>query len=222
MKSLALKNKYIYLSIALLAFIPLLSNIVKLAFNCLHATDFSIYQEAIYRIADFKSLNPYVYVRDLHIFSDHFDPVIFLTLPFVWLTNFSPYSLLVFEYLFFIGLLFFVFKLNKEKDPSVLVFALILVIFNRPILEGIGYPIHPTTWTILPGFLLFYFYQKSNDLGLILTAFAFCFFKEIFPASILGLSIFLLLKKRFKISLFLLSFSIAITYFNFVIRLHNF
>ena len=52
-------------------------NIKGILLNCFHATDFGIYQQAIYDIAYNLDPNPFVSVRNIKIFNDHFDPIIF-------------------------------------------------------------------------------------------------------------------------------------------------
>jgi hypothetical protein len=78
--------------------------IVKLHANCHHATDFSIYQEAIYKIAAFGDFNPFLYVRNVNIFNDHFDPIILRFLVTMQKTYYFLNICGLFHYLFLFGL----------------------------------------------------------------------------------------------------------------------
>ena len=103
---------------AVLLLVLLASNIVGIIFNCIHATDFSIYQQGIYQIAKNLDLNPYVTNRGLHIFSDHFDPIIFLAAPWVKVFNYHPISLVLFEFGIFLLFLFLLFRESYKFSLS--------------------------------------------------------------------------------------------------------
>ena len=141
-----------------LFFSVLAFNIQSVLYNCIHAIDFSIYQQAIYDIASGTSLNPHITIRGISIFLDHFDPVLIFSVPMVWIFGAHPVPLLVFEYFWFIGAAFFLYKKLPYKLFQV---ALIWLIFCKCILNGLAYPIHPTTWTILPAIMLAYFISKK-------------------------------------------------------------
>ena len=59
-----MKQKYYLWGASLLALFALIlsHNIIGALNNCIHAVDFSIYQQAIYEIAAGTSLNPYLTV----------------------------------------------------------------------------------------------------------------------------------------------------------------
>lgn len=149
--------------------------------------DFAIYHKAIIEIGSFNSFNPYLALRDIQIFADHFDPILILPALFSGLFNFSSlYSLLIeglFVFLLF-DLIFIDFKKEKLLDFS-LVFS--LVFFNRSLFSGLDYPIHPTLWS-LP-FLYLAIKELSNDRVIFSTGINF--FKEVFclfllPAGVVG------------------------------------
>lgn len=174
----------------------LINNIRGILNNCFHATDFGIYQQAIYEIANFTSLNPYLTVRNINIFNDHFDPVIFFAVPFVWIFNYHPLSLIFFEYLVFILFLYLFLKLNPYKENNHTI--LLMLLTTKAFLTGLNYPIHPSTWSIIPIFLMGYYYSKNSHRGFILSAFALCFFREVFPLALIFMSLGFFKQKKFR------------------------
>jgi hypothetical protein len=175
----------------------LLNNIRGILYNCFHATDFGIYQQAIYELAQMKSLNPYLSVRNIQIFNDHFDPVIFFAIPFVWIFDYHPASLIIFEYGIFVLFLLIVLKLNQYKGFAIEILFMLLT--TKAFLTGLLYPIHPSTWSIIPIFLMGYYYSKNHDRGFILSAFALCFFREVFPLALIFMSFILYTQKKYKL-----------------------
>ena len=73
-----MKSKIVppFLLISFLALV-LFANLQGLSYNCFNAVDFSIYLQTIYEIT-IGNFNPYITVRALRFFTDHFDPIIFL------------------------------------------------------------------------------------------------------------------------------------------------
>ena len=164
--------------------------------NCFHATDFGIYQQAIYEIANFNGLNPYLTIRNINIFNDHFDPVIIFAVPFVWITNYHPLSLIFFELLVFSLFLFLVLKLNPYKKYNTEI--LLMLLTTKAFLTGLNYPIHPSTWSIIPIFLMGHYYSKNSHRGFILSAFALCFFREVFPLTLIFMSLGFFKQKKYR------------------------
>jgi hypothetical protein len=206
----------------LLMFFPLIYNIFRLNNFCIHTQDFGIYQEAIYRLSNgFKDLNPYILVRNIHIFADHFDPIILLPALIINIFGESGQSLLIFEWFIYIltGLFLYRYLLkNKIKHP---VFWMYLYLFSRGILQAINYPIHPLTWSILPVmFLIFNFESQSSYqfiIEILLLNFI-CLFKEIFPILFICYSFFYFYNKDYKKFAFLfINFALWII-FDFIIR----
>lgn len=191
----------------LLLFLPLANNFLELYFNCLNIFDFGIYQQAIFKLAEGLSWNPYVSVRDIHIFNEHFDPIIYLSVPFVWMSQFNPYSLLVFEWLFYV-LTFFVIKKTLKNQNDFLLFILFFIaLFSRSFLSAFTYPIHPVTWAIpllvwLPSLI-----RDNKKKSILALCFILLITKETFCFGIFALSFFYLFKKdyRFFFQMFFLS-----------------
>ena len=177
---------------------PLLVNIRAIYFNCYNAADFSIYQQAIYDILTLRDANPFVSIRNIHIFNDHFDPIIYLAVVFTILFGQGFQQLLVFEWLFYAAVIFsvvYIFRSNIEKAIGYL-FCLVL---TKLFLFGLLYPIHPTTWACLPFFWLTYFIVKKKPLHIALTVPILCLFKESYAFAVFPLGVFYLFRKEYKL-----------------------
>ena len=193
----------------LLLFLILWSNLKKITFHCFHVMDLGIFQEAIYRLGAGEGLNPFIHVRGINIFNDHFHPIIFLGAPFSWIFNWHPFSLIIFEWLWLVLLLGCVILFSQKENISIhrVGIMCLLVLLTKGILKGLEYPIHPATWSIVPIFLIFYFIRRDEFKPILLTSVFLCLFKESYPFAILGLSFYFLFKKSIKefATLFLVS-----------------
>jgi len=199
----------------LLGGLILLVNSKGILLNCFHVMDFGIYQQAIYEIVGSFDLNPYLTVRDIKIFNDHVDPVLFLAAPFVWVSNFHPVSLIIFEFLWFLLLFGYVWK---KDENGYWPYFFLLIIFSKGMLTGIGYPIHPTTWSLLPAFALGRSIIRDERKTIVLLSLFLIFFKESFAFAVFGLSGYYLLKKEFKMFGTLMLISISSMIFTFKLR----
>lgn len=181
-----------------LVLLPLGHILINLAGNCTHLVDYGIYQQAIYQIAAGESWNPYVTVRDIFIFNEHFDPVIYLSIPFVWLTKYASWSLGVFEWLWYLAFTFLSWVLAKPKNIREMILVFAFVFFSRGILSGVLFTGHPVTWAIVPILLMVYFLSNEKYKGAWVCALLLCFFKETFGFGILGLSGAFILRKEWR------------------------
>lgn len=209
------------LFLVFLVFLILFSNIKGILFNCFHAYDLGIYQQGIFNIAAGESLNPYLTIRGVHTFNDHFMPVLFLAVPFVWAFNFHPTSMIVFEWFWFALLLFFLFKEFRKQtfSSSLILYSLGLVIFSKGILTGLEFPIHPGTWSIPIWLLLILKIRDNDEKGIILFSIILCLFRESYPFGILPLGLYyLVLKRLFFIGGMLTGFSLLYAFFVLVLR----
>lgn len=198
-KNLPLKNKVIIALVGLLLVIaPLLHILIGLNSNCFHLIDYGIYQQAIYEIAAGNSWNPYVTVRDIFIFNEHFDPVIMLAVPFVWLTGYAHWSLGVFEWFWYLGFVIAAWKLFDPKETKDYLILMSFLFFSRGVLSAVLFSGHPVTWAILPLLVLTYFLKEDHFWGVFITSLLLCFFKETFAFGIVGLSGSYLLRRRWK------------------------
>jgi len=198
---------FYHLLILSFALLLLISNLTNLYYSCINANDFSIYQQAIYKLSLFKDFNPFTSIRDLPIFSDHFDPIIFLPAIIIRLTDANPFILFIFEWSIWILFIVLIYKLGKYQWNSLeWIKALTVIVFSKSLLSGLDFPIHPTTWSMIPLLFLAYHILNKNNVGIFLSALSLLLFKELFVFMIIGLSGYYLLSRNFK-----LFFSLFIT-----------
>ncbi len=201
-------KKFIVIILVFFSLLPLIHNSIALFYNCLNVYDFGIYQQAIYEIANWNNLNPYLTLRNIFVFFEHFDPIIFLATPFIWISNFNPISLIIIEWVCFLFLLIFtLIKLTPTKELKEILFALFVIIFSRSILSGMNYPIHPTTWAIVPLFLIIYFHYNFKHTASVISSIALVFFNETFAFGLVTFSFSFLLQKKYRhfLALFFIS-----------------
>ncbi|MCK5073524.1 MAG: DUF2079 domain-containing protein, partial [Bacteriovoracaceae bacterium] len=163
----------VVLSLGYLCFLPLVFNIVNLLNNCINIYDFGIYEQAIYEIAGGAGWNPYLTVRNIHIFNEHFDPVIFLAAPWALIFKYNPVCLVVFEWLWFAAIIVMIILISRKKNSFYeTCFYIMLFCLSRAIISGLAYPIHPTTWAMLPLFLIILYLYGNGFWGVFLSCFA--------------------------------------------------
>ena len=201
------------LVLALSLFSPLIYNIVSFAHNCENVCDFSIYQQAIYDSFALKNPNPFLTIRNTHILQDHFDPIYLLAGPWAALFDNSPYSLLVFEWLFLLATLGVL--IHFSKDNRSLFLWSFLLLWNRGIIHAVGYPLHPTTWSMLPITLMVLAIKEKREKLFWISTLSLLLFKEIFPVATLGLSLGFLATKNHRKGVILLGISLLFCCFNF-------
>ncbi|MFT6069534.1 MAG: hypothetical protein ACJAT2_000982 [Bacteriovoracaceae bacterium] len=201
-----------------LVLLILFSNIKGILFNCFHAYDFGIYQQGIINLAAGESLNPFLTVRGVSTFNDHFMPVLFLAVPFVWLFNFNPTSLIFFEWLWFIFFLYLVWKNFNEKKKSLVLFSLALALFSKGILTGLEFPIHPGTWSMPIWFLLIKNIKNHNEKNIFIFSFILSLFREAYPFGVLLLGFYYLFQRRWRLGSALSLFSTLYLYFVLILR----
>jgi uncharacterized membrane protein len=214
------KNKFILFFLFSFLCLPLFTNIKKARDLNLHAIDFSTYQQAIYEIAAGNALNPYVPVRNLKILNDHFDPAIYLAAIFVNIFGEHVTTLIVFEWFIYIlaalSILFLSYRESKSMTSAT--FNLFLFAVSRSLLQGIEFPVHPTTWSILPGIWALYFLYKSQFKRFLFAFIFLCTFREIYYFSLGGLTCYFLITKEWRKALISFSITIALLYILMVLR----
>jgi len=197
----------------------LLSNLASLYYSCINANDFSIYQQAIYKLSNFQSLNPFTSIRDLKIFSDHFDPIIILPAILIKLTHANPFLIFIFEWSLWALFAFLVYRLGDYKWKSFdWIKALTVIVFSKSLLSGLDFPIHPTTWSMIPLLFLSYFIKQKNHQGIFYSALSLLLFKELFVFMIVGLAGYYLLARQFKLFLSLFILGLLSYWFIFIKR----
>lgn len=171
----------------------------NIIFQCVNANDFAIYQQAIFEVAAGNSWNPYLTVRNLHILNDHFDPVFYLAAPLARLMNYSPLSLIIFEWLIFAFSLFLILKLIPQKKENKEFWIIsVFLIFSRSLLLGLEAPIHTTTWSMLGALLLPYLLKTKKYNWLYLCLIYLCLCRESYIFMMSALIFYFLVNKNWK------------------------
>ena len=212
------KLHFLHLLVFALLLLPLLYVIKSIMYNCQSVVDYSIYQQAINELATFKSWNPYVTVRDIFIFNEHFDPIIYTAIPIFILTDFSSYALAFHEWIWYFLSIAFIFVTVKPKTSYHIIFLILLTLFSRGVLSGLLYPGHPVTWALLPLTILTYGLVKDRFNIVLISTISLCFFKETFAFGLFGLSFGYLLDKDKRKFLFLFILSTFFIVFEMKLR----
>lgn len=187
------------------------------SYNCFN-TDFGIYFQAISNIAAGLSSNPYITIRGVHIFNDHFDPIIFLAAPIVRVFNYSPYAMITFEFMWFLALGALILKNLFQQRVSLPVTLAILTcfVFSKGLLAGFMFPIHPTVWSCVALFLVVGQIKPDPDWKLPAATFFLMLFKELYPFCLIGLSFYLLLNRQYRHVIFQLIIAGIFFFLNYV------
>ena len=165
--------------IIMASLLPLLLNIKGITYNCYNAADFSIYQQGIYDILTLKEWNPYLTIRNINLFNDHFDPILYLAVLFTAVFGQGFQQLLIFEWLFLLGFIIsicYIYRSDISKSIPYIFCTLTTTLLLAPLL----YPIHPDTWSCLPLFWLTYVMLKKKISAVPILVFSTCLFKESF------------------------------------------
>ena len=163
--------------LALVLFI-VVPQIVGLESHCFNAFDLGIYSRALAAI-NATDLNPWISVRGVRIFFDHFDPIL---VPFSFFTRVlsAPYLAISLEWLAAgLASLSFVYAYNRSLISfNWACYASLCVLLSHAAGMAFNYPGHPSTWSvgILAWACLFLRIQRYS-LSLLMF-FICCLFKE--------------------------------------------
>lgn len=121
---------------------------------CFNNYDLGIYAQALSQLS-LSNPNPWISGRQIFIFADHFDPILFLAKPLtLWLP--VPFGALLAEAVFVVLSILPVLWLGARGDldrrAALLLSAVLL--FNASTLQALLFPVHPTTWAVFPWTLL--------------------------------------------------------------------
>jgi hypothetical protein len=158
--------------------------------------DYAIYYQSLVELSTFKSFNPYITLRDVFIFADHFDPILIVVAPLVRLLNYHPLAPFLIELSFVFSALWLVIALNPQLSSTHKLAAVVIILFSKPVLMALQFPVHPSTWTAPLLILISYFISKLNTRGVYTASLGLMLFKEVFALGIVGLSFYYLYRKR--------------------------
>jgi hypothetical protein len=185
---------------------------------CFNNYDLGIYGQAL-TLLSLENLNPFLSTRDIRIFNDHFDPILFFIAP---LAKFLEPSLLAIRVeMASIVLASFapiwLWRMNLiSKFQMLAVFFVIL--FSPMTLMAAFYPSHPGTWALAPlAWLLASIYASRDSLAITMLV-LLLLFKEEFP--IVGglLGVVLILQKRRRLGVRIFTISVVWSIAVFVLR----
>lgn len=117
---------------------------------CYHHEDFGIYTQALAHLGP-RDLNPFLSARQLHVFNDHFDPILVLAAPLAAVMP-AWRAALVAEALFVSAAAVpLAWLVRSWKMPGWLAGLLFTLLLLEPaVVHAVRFPIHPTTWAIAP------------------------------------------------------------------------
>jgi uncharacterized membrane protein len=186
--------------------------------HCHPYYDLGIYGEAL-RLIQWNNLNPFIPGRFIHIFNDHFDPIL---IPFSFFERFLPGPLLgtTVEWLS-IALCWFPIRHLYQKQKinfNTAVFSYAFIVLNHAMVDALFRPFHPTTWACLPLLCSLSFYYLKNYRAMLISIILLFSCREEFPLVGIMLGLVLLFTKEKKWGLITLISSLIWALFAFKIR----
>ena len=167
--------------------------------GCINANDFSMYHQAVINVWEQAHLNPFVPVRGTRMLNDHFEPSLWIASIWVGLTSSEAISLGAFELL--IGLLTTSLPIFVGRNSAEKILGVFLLIFCRALLQGLEFPVHPTTWSAPLAWLLGVMIVRKNYREAALIALILPIFREIYPFMAIGFATWLFYIKQRRLAL---------------------
>jgi Predicted membrane protein (DUF2079) len=149
--------------------------------GCFSHYDLGIYTQALARLS-LDDPNPWLSARQIRIFNDHFDPVLWLARPLVEVMSPMWAALVAEAFLVLLStapLLWLHVRGRLDRVSTALLCMLLLL--SPSTVDAVMFPVHPTTWSMLPFILLglaFHFRKHALLVASLVLLFA-C--KEEFP-----------------------------------------
>lgn len=123
---------------------------LRAARYCYSNYDFGIYVQALARLS-LKDLNPWLSGRQLHIFNDHFDPVLLLVQPLAEVLPPFQAGLLAEALLVLLAVVPVLWlHATRRLGSAATLLLCAMLLLNSSVVDALSYPIHPTTWSVLP------------------------------------------------------------------------
>jgi len=189
---------------------------------CVNNYDLGIYGQALRQLS-FANPNPWLSVREINLFNDHLDPVLFLLLPFKYIHVLGAHPgriILRFEMIVALTTagIFFWMARARAISFAMATFLAFFILFNRAGLGALTYPAHPGTWSILPlGLACWFLWRERWQAALV--AFFFCLLcKEEYPVVGIAAAIALFLTGKRRPAAWFFAWSTAWGILAFFIR----
>lgn len=180
--------------------------------------DLGIYSQALARLA-LDPPNPWLSGRQIHLFNDHFDPILFLVAPFARLFPAVQVGLVV-EALCALLALVPLGWLAKEGRLSLRALWMLggVLALHPGVTQALGFPFHPTAWAMAPmAWLLAALVLERWRIAIVALVLLLCC-KEEFPFVGLALSPFLFFRAPRKFAWAFVGTSVAWGVFALVLR----
>lgn len=187
------------LLILILPLLVLIKSFIVLKNNCLNWMDIGIYHQALVNMFH-NDWNPFITLRGLNIFNDHFDPIVIVGAVIVQLFGSQIEATLVLEWVLLISFVFLIRNLKKHWLPAEWILFLFLFCFSRGMLTALDYPAHASVWSFSLWGLFVWWCLEKAWIPLLLTAFAVCLFKESYPYLIVSTGCYFLFKKQARMA----------------------
>jgi hypothetical protein len=185
---------------------------------CFSHYDLGIYSQALARLG-WHDPNPWLTGRQIHVFNDHFDPILFLArLPALLVA--LPLAAVLAEAALVAGAtapLLVGWRRGWLAAP-VAALGSALLLFNAATWEAVRYPVHPTTWAMLPMAWLVVAVHRRHLASTFLALNLLFACKEEFPFAGLALGAALLAGRQRRLGGVVLVSALAWLAFDFVVR----
>ena len=180
--------------------------------------DLGIYSQALARLA-LDPPNPWLSGRQIHVFNDHFDPILFLVVPFARVIPAVQVGLFV-EGLCAVLALLPLAWLAREGKLSLRASWMFgaLMALHPGVTQALGFPFHPTAWAMAPMAWLIAALALGRWRISILALVLLLACKEEFPFVGLALSPFVFLRAPRRISWTFVTISVVWGLFAIVLR----
>jgi hypothetical protein len=188
--------------------------------SCFNVNDFGLYQQAIYEFADTLSFNPYISLRGVRVFNDHFDPAALLATWIPLLFGYNAVPIILFQFSFYLLGFFCLFKYYKKRHSNYVLYftlALFFTTFSRGFLNGALDALRPMLWAFPLVIFVPYFLRKNKFGQLYLLTLILFLFKEIYLFYFFGY--FLIFVKRKNVKLAITSFLTAVFLYIFISKI---
>lgn len=174
---------------------------------CFNNYDLGIYGQAL-TLLSLENLNPFLSTRDIRIFNDHFDPILFFIAPLTKLLEPSLLAIRVEMVCIVLASFAPIWIWGIRLISKFQMLAVFFVILFSPMtLMAAFYPSHPGTWALAPlAWLLASIYARKDRLAVtMLVLLLLC--KEEFPivGGLLGAILIQQNRRRLGLSIFLIS-----------------
>ncbi len=181
----------------ILVILPIL---IEWSRHCFSNYDLGIYTQAL-SLIDWGNWNPWLSVREIRVFNDHFDPILLFIAP--WVRGSEPtLRALIVEFGFVVAAAILIWKHTRP-----LLFPTAFFLLGSATTTALGFPVHPGTWAVFPLIGLLISLQNSSPgrASLLWAAFLLMFKEEYVPVLAVLATARILYQKRLGVPLLLLS-----------------